>query len=36
MAQRWIYRIDHSRINEFGQVSEEVKEDAKGETKKTK
>ena len=23
LYQRWIYRVDYSRINEFGQVSEE-------------
>jgi hypothetical protein len=48
VCQRYIYRIDHSRLNEFGQVSEKadeksvVKEKAKAaknqtqETKKTK
>lgn len=42
LYQRWIYRIDYSRVNEYGQVNEGMVEDvgtadgAKGETKKTK
>lgn len=33
--QRYIYRVDHSRVNEFGQVSV-LAPDKDGETKKTK
>lgn len=42
LYQRWIYRIDYSRVNEYGQVNEGMVEDvgtaegAKKETKKTK
>ncbi|AAW45128.1 hypothetical protein CNBL2630 [Cryptococcus deneoformans B-3501A] len=42
LYQRWIYRIDYSRVNEYGQVNEGMVEDvgtadgAKEETKKTK
>ncbi|ODO09245.1 hypothetical protein I350_02845 [Cryptococcus amylolentus CBS 6273] len=44
LYQRWIYRVDYSRVNEYGQVNEgmvedvggDVKEGAKAETKKTK
>lgn len=38
MAQRWIYRIDPKRVNEYGQVMAEdaVKADGNGETKKDK
>jgi hypothetical protein len=36
-AQRWIYRIDPKRVNEYGQVlAEDVDADAAGETKKTR
>jgi hypothetical protein len=42
-AQRWIYRIDPKRVNEYGQVlatdvdkAGETKKDAAGETKKTR
>ncbi|WWC87741.1 uncharacterized protein L201_002633 [Kwoniella dendrophila CBS 6074] len=39
--QRWIYRVDYSRVNEYGQVNEGMVEDVgkpgeKKETKKTK
>jgi len=33
--QRYIYRVDHNRVNEYGQVSELAK-DKEGESKKTK
>ncbi|KAG9317779.1 transmembrane protein [Chiua virens] len=38
LYQRWIYRIDPKRVNEFGQVMAEdaVKADGNGETKKDK
>ncbi|OCF30500.1 cleft lip and palate associated transmembrane protein [Kwoniella heveanensis BCC8398] len=42
LYQRWIYRVDYSRVNEYGQVNEGMVEDVgtaegeKGETKKTK
>lgn len=45
LYQRWIYRVDYSRVNEYGQVNEgkvepvgevEGSESVKGETKKTK
>nr|XP_018264582.1 cleft lip and palate associated transmembrane protein [Kwoniella dejecticola CBS 10117]OBR86740.1 cleft lip and palate associated transmembrane protein [Kwoniella dejecticola CBS 10117] len=41
LYQRWIYRIDYSRVNEYGQVNEGMVEDVgkpgeKKETKKTK
>lgn len=42
LYQRWIYRVDYSRVNEYGQVNEGMVEDvgtaegAKKETKKTK
>jgi len=46
LYQRWIYRIDPKRVNEYGQVmasevegvveKEGLKKDARGETKKTK
>ncbi|KAH7887397.1 cleft lip and palate transmembrane protein 1-domain-containing protein [Phlebopus sp. FC_14] len=38
LYQRWIYRIDPKRVNEFGQVMVEdvVKADGSGETKKDK
>jgi hypothetical protein len=37
-TQRWIYRIDPKRVNEYGQVMVEdaVKADGNGETKKDK
>ena len=37
-TQRWIYRIDPKRVNEYGQVMAEdaVKADGNGETKKDK
>lgn len=43
LYQRWIYRVDYSRVNEFGQVAEgkvepvgEGDEKVKVETKKNK
>ncbi|KAK8861440.1 hypothetical protein IAR55_002259 [Kwoniella newhampshirensis] len=42
LYQRWIYRVDYSRVNEYGQVNEGMVEDVgtaegeKGETKKSK
>lgn len=38
LAQRWIYRIDPKRVNEYGQVMAEdvIKADDSGETKKEK
>jgi len=33
--QRYIYRVDHNRVNEYGQISELAK-DKDGESKKTK
>lgn len=45
LYQRWIYRVDYSRVNEYGQVNEgkvepvgdvDVKGEVAGETKKTK
>ena len=45
LYQRWIYRVDYSRVNEYGQVNEGKVEpvggvdatgEVKGETKKTK
>lgn len=42
LYQRWIYRVDYSRVNEYGQVNEGMVEDVgtaegtKKETKKTK
>ncbi|KAG1763582.1 cleft lip and palate associated transmembrane protein [Suillus placidus] len=37
LYQRWIYRIDPKRVNEYGQVmTEDVKADGSGETKKDK
>ncbi|KAF9006686.1 cleft lip and palate transmembrane protein 1-domain-containing protein [Cyathus striatus] len=36
LYQRWIYRIDPKRINEYGQVMAEDVDEAKGETKKDK
>jgi hypothetical protein len=36
-VQRWIYRIDPKRVNEYGQVlTEDVKVDGNEETKKDK
>ncbi|KZT38366.1 cleft lip and palate associated transmembrane protein [Sistotremastrum suecicum HHB10207 ss-3] len=34
LYQRYIYRVDHSRINEFGQVSEKLLEEEATESKK--
>ena len=36
LYQRWIYRIDPSRANEYGQILVQDEEDEKGETKKTR
>ncbi|KZW03735.1 cleft lip and palate transmembrane 1 [Exidia glandulosa HHB12029] len=36
LYQRWIYRIDPSRVNEYGQVMAPLEKDENGETKKTK
>jgi hypothetical protein len=38
LYQRWIYRIDPERVNEYGQVmtDEVLKVDANGESKKKK
>ncbi|KAJ7739934.1 cleft lip and palate associated transmembrane protein [Mycena metata] len=36
LYQRWIYRIDPKRVNEYGQVLAEGAPDAAGETKKTR
>lgn len=44
LYQRYIYRVDYSRVNEYGQVNEGMVEpvgekdegEVKGETKKTK
>ena len=33
LYQRWIYRIDPTRVNEYGQVLEPLEKDEKGETK---
>ena len=35
LYQRWIYRVDYSRVNEYGQVNEEMTEPV-GESKKDK
>jgi len=34
LLQRWIYRVDPKRINEYGQVAEIDASDVKGESKK--
>jgi len=36
LYQRYIYSIDHTRINEFGQISDKAPDEVKGETKKSK
>jgi len=38
VVQRWIYRIDPERVNEYGQVltGDALKVDASGESKKKK
>jgi hypothetical protein len=38
VVQRWIYRIDPDRVNEYGQVMHDdiLKVDASGESKKEK
>ncbi|EJD48606.1 cleft lip and palate transmembrane 1 [Auricularia subglabra TFB-10046 SS5] len=36
LYQRWIYRIDPTRVNEYGQVLAPLEKDEKGETKKDK
>ena len=36
LYQRYIYRVDLSRVNEYGQVAEGNEKDEKGETKKDK
>lgn len=45
LYQRWIYRVDYTRVNEYGQVNEGMvepvgdkgnAEQVKGETKKDK
>lgn len=32
LYQRWIYRVDYSRVNEFGQGGEEPEESKEGES----
>jgi hypothetical protein len=34
LYQRWIYKVDYSRVNEFGQGGEEVEEETKEKKKK--
>jgi hypothetical protein len=34
LLQRWIYRIDPKRVNEYGQVAEVDASDVNGESKK--
>jgi len=36
LYQRWIYRIDPTRVNEYGQVNEGMVEPVGEETKKDK
>lgn len=33
LYQRWIYRIDYSRVNEYGQLDEAKAEEEKGDDK---